>query len=44
MIMPLLDLLWSQLITIYTPTPIFTPAGGSKAWRTNLGDSSLGWT
>ncbi|VDB94569.1 Bgt-20489, partial [Blumeria graminis f. sp. tritici] len=44
MITLLLDFLWSQLVTKYMPTPIFTPDGGSKAWRTNLGDKSLGWT
>ena len=41
---PPIDLFWPQLTTKYTPTPIFTPAGGSKAWRTNLADSSLRWT
>ncbi|VDB84119.1 BgtTE-56050 [Blumeria graminis f. sp. tritici] len=41
---PLFVLLWPQLTTQYTPTPIFTTDGGNKAWRTNLGDSSLGWT
>ena len=41
---PLFDLLWPQLTTKYTPTPIFIPDRESKAWSTNLGDSSLGWT
>ena len=41
---PLFDLLWPQPVTKYTLTPIFIPDGGSKAWHTILGDSSLGWT
>ena len=40
---PFFDLLWPQLVTKYNPAPIFLPHGGNKAWRTNLGDSSLGW-
>ncbi|CAD6505626.1 BgTH12-01116, partial [Blumeria graminis f. sp. triticale] len=44
MIEPFVDFLQPQLLTKYTPTPMFIPVRRSKAWRTNLGDSSLGWT
>ena len=44
MITPPVDFLWPRLTTKYTPTPIFTPDEGIKMLRTNLGDSSLGWT
>ena len=36
-------ILWPNLATKYTATPIFTPDRGGKVWRTNLGDSTLGW-
>ena len=39
---PLVGVIWPQPVTKYTSTPIFTPDGGGKAWRTNLGDNSLG--
>ena len=39
---PLFHFLWPQLDAKNTPTSVFIPDRGDKAWRTNLEDSSLG--